>query len=220
MNWLCRALGMRVGSDVIIDTTQIDLFDHVQLEDGAVLSRDCKLANVLVAAAGHVDAGACFVVGHVAVGRGAIMGYRSLLPIGCAVPPGKIVPAMTKAAEGGHRSLLLFDGGLNAGSCLVATHLNPLAGFFLDSNGAPQAQSFIAERHMSGATVALSCFTAFLLTLASFAIPAMLFGKVRHLINLCICSYSKWLSSHMSTDLALETSDTMQSLTTRGKKGG
>lgn len=86
LNFYFRALGVKVGRDVIINTIHIYDWDLVTLEDGAILGGDCVVQ-------GHLLERGAMKMRPVRIGKGALVGTGAKVMPGCTLEERSILAA-------------------------------------------------------------------------------------------------------------------------------
>src|SRR5262245_7157613 len=100
LNLFYRAMGAKIGRDVVINSCNIFDFDLIEIGDGTLLGGDCVII-------GHVGEEGMLRLRPVSIGRGCTIGQSSVVFPGTVMEDGTVLGAM---------SLLTKDRRLPAGT--------------------------------------------------------------------------------------------------------
>lgn len=96
INWFYRALGMKIGKDVLIDTDDFLGYDLIEIKDGATMDVFCGITAVTFHAGKPSDKfpSGKMTIKRASVGAGAVVGATAMVV--CAdVPDGGVVKPCT-----------------------------------------------------------------------------------------------------------------------------
>jgi hypothetical protein len=94
LNWFYRALGVKVGCNVVIDTDDLVGHDLIELQDDCILDASCGVSAITYTAGQRTDKYplGTMRISPVCVGKGAVVGPNAVATPGRVAPDSVVLP--------------------------------------------------------------------------------------------------------------------------------